>query len=65
MEDVSEMTKSNSIEVQRQNTASVIKIISCLRYLFCQGLPLCGHRNDEDSNFKQLLKRRAEDESVF
>ena len=32
-----------------------MKIISSLRYLVRQGLPLRGHENDQDSNFKQLL----------
>ena len=63
-DDASEMIKSNSTEVQSQNRAC-LKIISCLRYLACQGLPLCGHGNDQDSNFKQLLKCRAEDDPVF
>ena len=59
------MTKSNLTKVQRQNRACLIKIISCLRYLPRQGLPLRGHGNDQDSSFKQLLKCRAEDDPVF
>ena len=64
-EDVSERIKSNSTEVQRLNTASLIKIISCLHYLACQGLPLRGHKSDQDSNFKQFFKYCAEDNPVF
>ena len=64
-EDVSEMIKSNSTEVKSQNRACLIKFISCLRYLARQGLPLRGHGNDQDSNFKQLLTCRAEDDPVF
>ena len=64
-EDVSEIIKSNSTEVKSQNRACLIKIISCLRYLAHQGLPLRGHGNDQDSNFKQLLTCRAEDDPVF
>ena len=41
------------------------KIISCLRYLACEGLPLRGHGNNQDSNFTQLLEGRAEDDPVF
>ena len=41
--DVSEMVKSNLTEVQSQNRACLIKIISCLRYLARQGLLLLGH----------------------
>ena len=64
-EDVSEMIKTNSTEVQSQNRACLIKIISYLRYLARQGLPLRGHGNDQDSNFKQLLKCRPADDPVF
>ena len=59
------MTKSNSTEVKSQIRACLIKIISCLRYLACQGLPLRGHGNDQDSNFKQLLTCRTEGDPVF
>ena len=41
--DVSEMVKSNLTEVQSQNRACLIKIISCLRYLARQGLLPLGH----------------------
>ena len=64
-EDVPEMIKSNSTEVKSQNRACLIKIISYLRYLARQGLPLRGHGNDQDSNFKQLLTCHAEDDPVF
>ena len=64
-EDDSEMIKSNSTEVKSQNRACLIKISSPLRYLARQGLPLRGHGNDQDSNFKQLLTCRAEDDPVF
>ena len=65
MKDISEMVKSNSTEVKSQNRACLTKIISCLRYLACQGFPLRGHGNDQDSNFKQLLTCRAEDDPMF
>ena len=59
------MIKSNLSEVQSQNRACLINMISYLRYLGRQGLPLRGHGNDQDSNFKQLLKCRAEDDPMF
>ena len=55
MEDISEMVKSNLTEVQSQNRAYLIKIISYLRYLTRKGLSLREHGNDQDSNFKQLF----------
>ena len=39
-DDVSEMVKSNLTEVRSQNRACLIKIISCVRCLTRQGLPL-------------------------
>ena len=65
MEDGSGMIKSNPTKAQSQNRACLIKIISCLCYLAHHGLPLGGHGNYQDSNFKQLLKCCAEDDSVF
>ena len=55
MGDISEMVKSNLTEVQSQNRAYLIKIISYLSYLTRKGLPLREHENDQDSNFKQLF----------
>ena len=51
-EDVYKMVKSYLTEVQSQNGACLIKIISCLRYLDRQGFPPRGHGNEQDSNFK-------------
>ena len=36
-----------------------------IRYLVCQGLSPRVHGNDQDSNFQQLFRCRAEDELVF
>ena len=55
MEDISEMVKSNLTEVQSQNRAYLIKIISYLCYLTRKGLPLREHENDQDSNFKNCF----------
>ena len=60
------MIKSNLTEVQSQNGACLIKIISCLRYLARQGLPTSTWTwKYQESNFKQLLNCRAEDDPVF
>ena len=63
--DVSHMINQGLCETQNQNRSALVKIISALRYLARQGLPLRGHGNDIDSNFKQLLKYRAEDDPAF
>ena len=39
----------------------LLKILSCIRYLGRQGLPLRGHGTEEDSNYIQLLRLRGED----
>ena len=52
-------------EIQSQNRVYLIKIISCVRYLARKGLPLRVHGNDQDANFKQLLKCPAEYDPVF
>ena len=39
-----------------------LKIISSIRFLSRQGMALRGDRNDEDSNFLQLLQLKAEDD---
>ena len=41
------------------------KTISYLHYLARQRYLLREHGNDQDSNFKQLLKCSSEDEPVF
>ena len=64
-EHVSEMINSSSTEVQSQNIVCLMKITSCLCYLARQGLSLNGHGNDQDSNFKQLVKCCAEDDPFF
>lgn len=64
-EDVSQLLQSNHTNLQSQSRASLLKIISCLRYLARQGLSLRGHGDDKESNFTQLLKFRAEDDAAF
>ena len=48
-------------KTQRENRTSLLKIISCLRYLARQGLPFKGHGDKKDANFKQLIRFRVED----
>lgn len=40
-----------------------LKILSNMRFLARQGLPLRGHGDETDSNFLQLMKLRGEDDS--
>ena len=48
-------------KTQRENRTSLLKMISCLRYLARQGLPFKGHGDEKDANFKQLIRFRPED----
>lgn len=43
-----------------ENRIALIKVLSSLRYLAVQGLPIRGH-TDEKSNFNNLLHLRSED----
>ena len=59
------MLKNKLTETQWENRLSLLKILSCLRCLTRQVLPLRGHGDDKDSNFKQLLNFRGEDDLEF
>ena len=63
--DVSTMLKNKLTETQCENRLSLLKILSCLRCLARQVLPLRGYGDDKDSNFKQLLNFRGEDDLEF
>ena len=64
-QDISLALEKNLSNVQRQDRESLLKVISSLRYLARQGLPLRGKKDDKESNFQQLLKLRAENDPVF
>ena len=64
-QDVSTALTKHLTETKCENRASLLKILSCLRYLARQGLLLRGHGNNKDSNFKQLLNVRGEDDLTF
>ena len=63
--DVATMFKTNMTETQRENRTTWLKIISCLRYLARQGLSFRGHGDEKDTDLKQLICFRAEDDSAF
>ncbi len=46
---------------QKLNRTMLMKVLSCIRYLARQGLPLRGHNNDIEGNLYQLLLLQAED----
>ena len=63
--DISLALEKNLSNVQRQNRESLLKVISSVRYLAHQVLPLRGKKDDKESNFQQLLKLRARNDPVF
>ena len=62
---VTTMFKTNTTETQRVNRTSLLKIISYLLYLTCQGLSFRRHGDKKDINFKQLIRFRAEDDPAL
>ena len=58
---IAEMFSANYKKESADNRDCLFKILSCIRYLGRQGLPFRGH-DDQQSNFLQLLKLRAEDD---
>ena len=52
---------NNAVANQRQERRELlVKLLSNVRYLGRQAIPLRGHDNDENSNFMQLFKLRSE-----
>ena len=54
----------NLLEIQQKDVSAIMKILSSIRYLARQRLPLRSH-NDSESDFRQLLLLRAEDDPNF
>ena len=50
---------------KEENRNFLLKIVQCISYLFRQGIALHKGKQDEESNFKQLLLLRAGDNEVF
>ena len=63
--DVATIFKINMTEMRRENKISLLKMISCLRYLARQEQPFRGHGDEKYANFKQRICFRAEDDPAF
>ena len=59
--DFAEMLSSQYAKEKADNRHMLCKILSTVRFLARQGLPLCGSGHEDDSNFIQLLKLRGTD----
>ena len=63
-DDIVGTVTKNLLEIQQKNVSALMKILSSIRYLARQRLPLRSH-NDSESNFRQLLLLWAEDDPNF
>ena len=61
--DVAEQLSQQHSKEKEENREMLLKILSSIRYLARQGLPLRGDGDEQDGNFLQLLKLRGEDDS--
>ena len=59
--DVSELLVMQLAKEKGHNRRMFLKIVCSIRFLSRQGMAFRGDRNDEDSNFLQLLRLKAED----
>ena len=68
--DIAGMVDKNAQEDREVNRSMLLKILSSIRYLARQALPLRGNWDDDEkgeinSNFYQLLKLRSENDKTF
>lgn len=59
--DVGDMLSRQAATEKQQNRQYLLKVLSSIRFLARQGLPLRGDGDETDSNFQQLLLLRGED----
>ena len=60
--DVGEMLSSQHSQLKKENRECLLKILSNLKFLARQGIPLRGDAGDAHSNFMQLMKMQARDD---
>ena len=61
--DVADMLSKQAATEKQQNRQYLLKVLSSIRFLARQGLPLHGDGDETDSNLHQLLVLRGEDYS--
>ena len=54
------ISQQHAVEKEK-NRKILLHILSSIRFLARQGLPLQGDKDEEDSNFMQVLKLKAEE----
>jgi len=63
--DIGEQLSQQLAKEKEENRKMFLKILSSIRYLARQGLPLRGDGNEQDGNFLQLLKLKGEDDPMM
>lgn len=64
-QDIGEQLSSQHARDKEQNRRMLLKIISRVRFLARQGLPLRGDGDERNSNFLALLSLREEDDPTI
>lgn len=59
------MLSQQHADQKAKNRQALHQIVSSIRFLCRQGLALRGHHDESDSNLKQLLRMKAEDDPVL
>ncbi len=62
---IAEILSREVMKEKEQNRSMLLKIISSIRFLARQGLPLRGDGKEEDGNFMQVLKLKGEDDPLI
>jgi len=63
--DIGEQLSQQHAKEKEENRKMFLKILSSIRYLARQGLPLRGDGDEQDGNFLQLLKLKGEDDPMM
>jgi len=63
--DTGEQLSQQHAKEKEENRIMFLKILSSIRYLAQQGLPLRGDGDEQDRNFLQLLKLKGEDDPMM
>ena len=62
---IDEQLKERLKYQKKENRNCLLKIVQSISYLSCQGIGLHKGKQDEESNFMQLLLLRAKDNEVL
>ena len=61
VKDIGELSSQKHADQKAKNRQLFLQILSSLKFLARQGLPLRGDKDEKDGNFMQVLKLKSED----